>query len=335
MLHRIIVTLPAAAVILSLASGQNPKSDGSYGEGTAFGPFGVPLTRYNELLNSPNATSQYPLLGPNISAPYPGSGNILNGWSWVVSVAADIPLSESNSTTADWYPDNHNHNHTFTGSRVVLQQAPTTGPPAHESWFVCVVNWDIDLATYPSKLRTDDGSCSSVLSEQCIRDTEASVLEEYRLGLGGPNPCKCPSLTEIASCEGEQAKALMSGGGCAAGPFNATAIRNWPDGKLDVRQFGGPPHKARNLTAYNETGSLAWPVLAVWGPSTNNTRNSTGQIDFSGAVAKLSCVRAKDATPGSKTPGGGTVSVGNREAVVSSTILVASVVWVGSWVAFL
>jgi hypothetical protein len=112
-------------------------------------------------------------------------------------------------------------------------------------------------------------------------------------------------------------------------------IRDWPDGKLDVRRFGGPPHEAGNLTAYNETGSLAWQVVIMWGPSTNSTRNSSGQVDFSGAGAKLSCVRAKDATPGSTAPGSGGVSAGNRAAVLSSAVLIVGLLLAGSWAAVL
>ncbi|KAK4118123.1 hypothetical protein N657DRAFT_675751 [Parathielavia appendiculata] len=254
-LHRVKVALPAAVVILLLASGHGTKFEGSYGEGADFGPWRVPLSR------------QYHLSGPNISAQYPGSDPIY-GWSWTVSVVADIPLSEANSTRADPYPKQ-----TFTGSRVVLQ-APT-GPTSavHDSWFVCVIHWDMDLFDYPAKLRADDGSCSTVLSEQCIRDIEARAVEEYRAA--SPNPSRCPSLAEIASCEGEQANTLTLGGSFGARWVDATAIRNWPDGKFNVRRFGGPSHEGGNLTAYDETGSLAWPVLAMWVPSAN-TRNSTG-----------------------------------------------------------
>jgi hypothetical protein len=112
-------------------------------------------------------------------------------------------------------------------------------------------------------------------------------------------------------------------------------IRDWSDGKLDGRRFGGPPHEAGNLTAYNETGSLAWPVVIMWGPSTNNIRNSSGQVDFSGAGAKLSCVRAKDATLGSTAPGSGGVSAGNRENGLSFVVLVSIVLLAASWVALL
>jgi hypothetical protein len=199
-----------AAGILALASAQGSKPKVSYGEGADFGPYGMALSRYNEILNAPNATGQYNIPGPDISAPYPGSGPA-DGWSLTVSVVADIAMSESNSTTVDPYP-----NQTFTGSRVVLQTPTGPSSVAHESWFLCVINWDIGLEKYPSKLREDDGSCSSVLSEQCIRDVEARTLEVYRQKFGPFTPCGCPSLSEIPSCAGEQATALSSGGGCMA-----------------------------------------------------------------------------------------------------------------------
>jgi hypothetical protein len=201
----------AGAMLLPLALARRsnePKV--SYGEGANFGPYGVALSKYNEILNAPNATSQYTISGPNISAPYPGSGPV-DGWSLTVSVVADIAMSESNSSTAHWYP-----NQIFTGSRVVLQTPKGPSSAAHESWYLCVINWDIGLAKYPSKLREDDGSCSSVLSEQCIRDVEARALEEYRLGFNPITPCGCPMLSDIPSCDGEQATALISGGGCMA-----------------------------------------------------------------------------------------------------------------------
>lgn len=61
------------------------------------------------------------------------------------------------------------------------------------------------------------------------------------------------------------------------------------------------------MTAYNQTGSLAWPVLVLWGPSANHTDRGTSGIvdrpDFEGVVARMSCPRAKDATEGSTVPG--------------------------------
>lgn len=201
-----LVALFTGAMLFSLVSAHSVGFLDSYGEGAGFGPWGVPEETYNRLMDSPNATSEYPLPAPDTSSAYPASGPA-DGWSLTVSVVADIAMTESDSSSAD----GHDH-HTFTGSRVVLE-APTD---VDESWFVCVIQWDLDLTNYPAKLREDDGSCSSLLSEQCIRDAEAHVIEGYQSRFGNLNPCSCPPLREIPSCEGEQADAMTSEGSCAA-----------------------------------------------------------------------------------------------------------------------
>ena len=195
-------------MLLSLSAAKN--LGGSYGEGAGFGPWGVPDATYNKLMDTPNATSKYPLPAPDTSVPYPASGPA-DGWSLAVSVVADIAMSESKSTTVDGH-----ENQTFTGSRVVLQAPAGSDAAVDESWFVCAIHWDLDLDNYPAKLRGDDGTCSSVLSEQCIRDVEARSIEQYSSDYGSLSPCPCPTISDIPSCQGEQAKILMAGGGCIA-----------------------------------------------------------------------------------------------------------------------
>lgn len=186
-------TCLTGALLVSITSAQAQHFEDSYGDGAGFGPWGVPVTTYHKLMSSPNATSSYPV---------PGS---VSGWSFAVSVIADIPMSESNSSTAQAHP-----NKAFTGTRVVLQ-APAN--PIHESSSVCVLQWDITPFSYPPKLRADDGSCSSFLSEQCIRDVEARSAEHSKTT---SSRCTCPKLSEISSCGGDQAKTLMAAGTCQA-----------------------------------------------------------------------------------------------------------------------
>lgn len=123
---------------------------------------------------------------------------------------------------------------------------------------------------------------------------------------------------------------------------NATAIQNWPDGKFEVRRYGGPPHERGNQAAYNQTGSLAWPVLVMWGPSSNIPKNISGpvdELDFTGAVAKMSCPRAKNATEGSTVPGSVIKSdepganAGNREIGLPTLMSISAVLLVGAWIA--
>lgn len=81
-------------------------------------------------------------------------------------------------------------------------------------------------------------------------------------------------------------------GNCAARLFSATRVRQWEGGKVDIWEFGGATLYDRgNVTGYDYIGSLAWPVMASFG-------NSTTQ------KATLSCLRASNATEGSKAPSG-------------------------------
>lgn len=67
------------------------------------------------------------------------------------------------------------------------------------------------------------------------------------------------------------------------------------DGRAIVTNLGGLPYAERgNRTAYNETGSLAWPAVVVWG------RNTTSDDPI---VSPLTCIRASNATTGSQAPG--------------------------------
>lgn len=85
-----------------------------------------------------------------------------------------------------------------------------------------------------------------------------------------------------------------------------------------------------NLTAYHETGSYAWPVLVMFGPSVNasSRRPSNGaseKANIPDSAAKLFCVRAKEATPGSTAPGSGGISGGNKAAGPSFITFIMSI----------
>ncbi|KAK0648433.1 hypothetical protein B0T16DRAFT_455912 [Cercophora newfieldiana] len=166
----------------------------------------------------------------------------------------------------------------------------------------------MDIEGFPAEFRQDDGSCSSVLSQGCIRAVEVRTIQEYTSPVNN-NPCHCPNLEKIEACSGQEVRILRSGGACLAMVFNTTATSNWPNKKHGFRHYGWPPHDRGNRTAYNQTGSLVWPFVVMWGPSENATRNETGHLEpIPDTAAKLTCLRAKEATAGSVVPGwsGGT-----------------------------
>ena len=71
----------------------------------------------------------------------------------------------------------------------------------------------------------------------------------------------------------------------------------WPNGRFDVWEYGGDPHAKGNMTAYNETGSMAWPMVIMWGES------KSAPSGILNNTAKMLCLRARNATTGSTVPG--------------------------------
>jgi len=178
------------------------------------GPWGVNYTIYNALLDHPNATTNFPLPGPNINAAYPDAGPD-EGWSWTISVTDDIPARDSDVS----YYTEQNTSKVYTGSRTRLNAPPYLALPPDSSnstanftaravgnfteWTVCVQHWAYSTfsaagnITIPDKWRQDDGSCSSIASADCIRDWEAAAVKSYQSG-----QCDLVDLGKILSCSG-------------------------------------------------------------------------------------------------------------------------------------
>ncbi|KAH8892266.1 hypothetical protein GQ53DRAFT_864141 [Thozetella sp. PMI_491] len=212
-------------------------------------PWGVNLTSFDANLAAPNATGRYPLPGPNISAPYgsPPGYMIIDGWAWNIAVTADIPLSLANHTS----PGNQDQVFTGTTLQLVIPDSLLTGAPGSinavvdESWRMCIMRWALP-DDYNDSLRTDDGSCTSIMSNQCIKDIQNYTAYTYKSSAS----CKCPDLGKILpSCSGNGLP-----GGCAASSFEASEIRQWPNGTLNELRFGGNPHEKGDIAAYNLTG---------------------------------------------------------------------------------
>ncbi|KAK7913779.1 hypothetical protein PG985_011482 [Apiospora marii] len=252
-----------------------------------FGFWDIPEDQFQTSFNHPNATGA-------VSLPSNGGAD---GWSLSVQVAADVLIAAGGMYGGE-------HGTFFTGSRVLLN-APigSAGPGGGRndssddedaaSWQTCTIFWDLVVADYPDELREDDGSCSSGLSNDCISAVERQIVHDSSPQSG----CTCPQLDKIDSCRDSK---LWKFTACGASRYNKTRMASWPNGQLEVRRYGGPLlDQPRNLTAYNETGSIAWPVAVV--------RRGDPPADNSGlggeTTAKLACVRADKAPEGNVAPG--------------------------------
>lgn len=249
------------------------------------GPWNEPRSEFDALLNKPNATGKFPIAGPNISTPYSETRPI-DGWSWSIDVVADFPIANSKTQAA------HYGTKFYTGGKVTLN-APISllsssgNLTVDDDWQVCVFGWQLDGADYPDKLRTDDGTCSSLLTSECISGIYEAAT---KMNFGGN--CICPLSRDIPSCARLGNDSELWDMNNYAGLYNATRIREWKDGKLDVEVYGGgTAHDRGNSTAYNYIGSLAWPRMVSFG-----TKNQS--------AISLTCVRAVNATEGSTAPTG-------------------------------
>lgn len=258
------------------------------------GPWGEPLTEFKSIINNPekqNATGNFAIAGPNISAPasfstnndgsFSGFSNI-DGWSWSVAIVADLPLT--NASVA------RNKSNFYTGGKLTFNAPSSLSPSSSQDlsvdndWQICVYTWSLWGTAYPNKLRSDDGSCTSVLSSQCVSDMEKAAAKS--------SDCACPISRNMPSCLELGNSSKLWDTTCAGRYFNTSAVRAWKNGKLDIALFGGATtHELGNNTDYNYIGSVAWPVMASF--SSNNSVEAT-----------LSCPRAKDGVNRSTAPSG-------------------------------
>ncbi|KAK7986877.1 hypothetical protein PG988_001865 [Apiospora saccharicola] len=264
---------------------------------------------------------------PPAPSPLPNNGGA-DGWSLSVQVAADVPIASGGMYGGDYGTF-------FTGIQSFLNapvgKARNVRSDDDSLWETCTIFWDLTVAEYPAELREDDGSCSAGLSKDCISVIERQIVHDSSPQSG----CTCPQLDKIDACRDSK---LWKSTACAASrkyslpsfllafrlcchhvsdsikppihtylhfnpspstSHNKTGMASWPNGQLEVRRYGGSLHdQANNMTAGNETGSIAWPVAVV--------RFGDPPTDNSGVgwetTAKLACVRANKATEGAWSP---------------------------------
>ncbi|RWA07875.1 hypothetical protein EKO27_g7229 [Xylaria grammica] len=300
--HGLLRCLTAIAGISSIPTTWAAKSEDSIGllyANDRDGPWYVPRAEFDAFLtNHPNATGNYPIPGPNISAPAApsslGNQSSVDGWSWSIVVSADMPL-----VNASYKPDDDGEGpFYYTGGKVTFN-APESllGPGGNltvdDGWQVCIFTWQINDFPYSDKLRSDDGTCTSVLSDECIADMKSEALSATVKG-----QCSCPIMSKIPSCErlGDVAKVFNNN--CIGEFRTARSLRLWEGGKLETGAYGdAEAHHLGNNTGYDNIGSLAFPALvSFWNANTTN-----GILDDS--LTSLSCVRAADAVEGSTAPG--------------------------------
>ncbi|KAI1340848.1 hypothetical protein F5Y15DRAFT_414572 [Xylariaceae sp. FL0016] len=288
-------------------------------------PWGINNTLFTSIVGeNTNATGRYPLSTPDTSTPYSESGSNdtgLHGWAWDIQVSANVPVSD---TQVPERFDTDALASFFTGVEITLQ-APSAAA-VDSSWDVCIIEWQINSSN-ADDLREDDGTCSSVLSQECRDGMADAVAAAWQENSDAVERCQCPDLRSIDACGSPPAQAFNSqctpthhsghrwpklpaytaadikngtfldtNNDTVAGPVeNSTSTPLLPD-ELLVRTYGGDFGSRDNVTRYDQTGSIGWPYMVVWG--------SLGDAyDVPRPTSQLTCVRARNATDGSQAPG--------------------------------
>ncbi|KAJ3578839.1 hypothetical protein NPX13_g1725 [Xylaria arbuscula] len=257
------------------------------------------------LANCTNSTGTYVIAGPNISEPFSPTST-LDGWSWSITVA-ELPVNTALHSTPD---DIYNSSYYFTAGQIRLNVPSSLvdskgNVKVDDSWRMCLFGWDLSNSPYPEKLRSDNGTCASILTEECIADIKKSVNDTVN---SVNSQCTCPTISEIPSCSKIEDAASLFNNSCFASTFDAKRIREIQEGKTAWEAFGSfDAYQRGNDTVYNNIGSVAWPVIASFGRS----NQVSGEVPEEGVIT-LSCVRAADAAPGSKAPTGDDESNGTH-----------------------
>lgn len=203
----------------------------------------------------------------------------------LVSVLADLPIPSTSDDSDEFY----------TGGKLVFNtpfsaadNSSSSSEPMDDNWSVCLYEWTVWFAAYPASLRTDNETCSSVLSSECIAAIEREAASKHT-----SERCRCPTARELPECAELGDDNVLWSTSCSANWYNSSSVRAWGDQGLEKMTFGSPDaHERDNKTAYNNIGSVAWPVMA----SFRDLR--TGGL----VTANLSCPRAETAVEGSVAP---------------------------------
>ncbi|RYP60998.1 hypothetical protein DL771_010283 [Monosporascus sp. 5C6A] len=308
--------------LVTAQPGESISAFGSQNYGNRrYAPWGLEYDAMATFLERPNATGNYPLSGPDTTSA--SESGPVDGWAWNIRVRADIPINETNGSNYD----QDVLSKYFTGSQITLNSPSSEG--IDPSWLVCIIRWQVD-EDYSEELRQDDGTCSSVLDESCRSDMADFVARNWADHTGSAR-CRCPDLSSISSC-GEPPAAFHQG--CGATIYNATSINNstrtgsysWSAGEYLAITYGGAAGARGDTTLYDQTGSLAWPFMVVWG---RESRNSV-------PTSQLTCVRAANATDGSQAPGtdgtGGDGGSGGSLNDQKSPIVILVSIFAAIWV---
>ncbi|KAH8896874.1 hypothetical protein GQ53DRAFT_890331 [Thozetella sp. PMI_491] len=265
-------------------------------------PFGIEEKIFDKNMTHPNAVGNFQFVGSDISKPYVQNGSVpgvpIEGWSWQINATADVSLNSSRDTY-----DGVKYTNQFTAAARVALNFPRAllnhdlSLNISDDWGLCIRWWDLtnlpDDFVYPHQMRFDDGSCSSVLTKECINEIQNPTAQSHPSLLGCLG---CPDLEQIQACKGSPISAFT--GNCGGGIYSPENLPKYVvNGSMDVRSYADlrtykKGDASSSDASYNNVATLALPIIVKFGSRYNLTGNG-----FTGGI--LNCPIPKNATEGS------------------------------------
>lgn len=200
---------------------------------------GLSEEKWPLVLTNPSKEGVVKIDGLDISKKYPGES--IDGWTVSVSLKSDIE-------TKDVVPDSSGPYFNAAALRLnppgdLMKDALNSDSKtfnAHESWKIMVHRITLQTDGNRTALANDDGSCSTVLSEECVKAWEASP---------GKNWTSTPAITRTVPRE---CKLSLS----AVGMPVAGRYENWSDSIADDAAKDIDWYKGSELVSVGSRPSL-------------------------------------------------------------------------------
>ncbi|EON95792.1 hypothetical protein UCRPA7_8721 [Phaeoacremonium minimum UCRPA7] len=267
-----------------------------------------------DYLSPPNATGSYAITGFDLSQPYDAAKSNEKGWSLDIAVATNRVV------------DDVTNNETRGNPTYLSLKSPENAFESADfdsGWTICGNFWDIDDNDLQASFLEDNGTCTSVLSDECIADIEQKAVNFTNDGT-------CPSHIEIDTKKCPDfgiSNAVSRFTGSVAGDLE-DSLNNQTSAAGSVMlysvlfPYSHPANTTETSAVYDEVMQKTWPsVVTFYYDDGNGVK----------AFPTVRCLRAKDLAAGSQQPtpleGAAAVPGVSAALVMAAGVAAVFIVW--------
>lgn len=238
-------------------------------------PYGIPASKFESDTNKPDEAATFNITGYDVSTD--STPQSVDGWKLEAAVKGSVSLSDATNSSV-------NKDQVFAATTLYIQ-APDN-MKMDSSWKMCAVVYP-GLASSVDSSTAVDGSCSNVLSTECVQALSVAAGGANSNGMDSNG--NCTNFVLPARCTDS---------------FPSDSIRTTAiainQAVLDDKRFyayGSQPTDSGNTTAAeDEAQQNVWTVVTIFGHlSSGGTRESTN--------VGVQCIRATNGTTDNVTSG--------------------------------